>query len=537
MKRETGKSRAERIKLDYHKYRGWLYWSRWWAAIVAVAISGLYGFFVLFGVFGGGDGTQQLSPLAASAVSQVNTGPLSKAHAHLSNCNSCHSAPFGTAIAQDAFKLDEKASSSVQQVTCTSCHSASSHFHSKLNSHAQLIDQNCAGCHLEHQGSLVDLRAVENQACVQCHSKLETFCSGSSSVLTNISSFLETSHSVLSPDGKNTFRSLGIDTGRVKFDHAQHLIPGQVELGRKGGFRRDMLNPQWQQIYTQEQDGLVVLNCSSCHEEHKLDARQTSFADSETSHYYAPVDYEKHCAACHQLTFVGQSSEMLPLPHAAPRAEIATILSSKLLGGKISGTIRMTGDGTVAFEPPGGATLPSVVPNEKQTFELKGDTLQTAVNDVFVRCSQCHQTADVTDEAILQRLAGKSQPLIPQRWLNYGLFDHAAHRNITNCEFCHEVPQRTSTSADAADLRAEDHKLVMIKGPESCVPCHRESSTKPALDLSTEAARQEKLGVGKQSDIASADCRLCHRYHFDRPADSKTSGQSVASIANDEAKQ
>jgi hypothetical protein len=200
------------------------------------------------------------------------------------------------------------------------------------------------------------------------------------------------------------------------------------------------------------------------------------------------------------MTFVGQTSDMLPLPHAAPREETARILAAKIVGGKISGQIAMTSsDGNV--ETPGPAN-----------FGISNTELKVAVQAVYSRCEKCHLSEDLTDPQIKAWVSNEvSTPMIPQRWLHYGLFDHGAHEKISNCKFCHEV-----VNVASADGKPTDHQVVMIKGADSCVPCHRKSSVTAELNLDAPGAPEAYLGQAQQPTLASVECILCHRYHWHR---------------------
>jgi hypothetical protein len=87
----------------------------------------------------------------------------------------------------------------------------------------------------------------------------------------------------------------------------------------------------------------------------------------------------------------------------------------------------------------------------------------------FPGCAYCHE---VTDGAAPQI----TQPVIPDRWLARGGFDHAKHISVA-CEKCHNV----RGSKDTAD--------ILLPGKASCVACH-----------------------SSQGGVRS-DCALCHKYH------------------------
>lgn len=528
MSEENGKSRALRIRLDYHKHLGPLYWSRWTCAIVALVATGLYGAYVMIGVFATSPDPATGPGWFGRASLQINTGPLAQVHAHFeSDCQQCHGSSLMQPIAADALQIDQTTESnspdSVLAAKCQVCHSVQSHLGQTTDDSCRQIDQNCAVCHRDHGGRHIDLDLIASSQCTQCHANLTEACDGqlTAEINSEIADFSEASHATPA----KTFRSLERDSGRILFSHAQHMNLGQVKSGRRGGFRSDMLSDRWQDRYQTGDNGLVQLVCSDCH---KLQAPSGQYAladlsgaesatEMELSHFYAPIDFEQHCEACHQMTFAGQTPDMLPLPHAATRAEFERVLSARLVGGTISGSIAMPMQQALDQEP-----------SANQIQQLVEAQLDAAVEQVYAGCVKCHMAADI-QEPSLRALSPPSttSAMLPQRWLTRGLFNHGTHEKITNCAFCHQPSENEDSSV---------HSEVMIKGPESCVPCHRDGSRPlpqssltggPLPDLRLAKNREEFLGNANQPGVASVECTLCHRYHWHRPI-AKSPGASVA---------
>ncbi len=72
-----------------------------------------------------------------------------------------------------------------------------------------------------------------------------------------------------------------------------------------------------------------------------------------------------------------------------------------------------------------------------------------------------------TQSILSSRDAGSE--MIPSRWLQRGLFDHAAHRNVDLPDIAtSRLPQRSSPRE-----LPEDQQKVMIAGIDSCTACHR----------------------------------------------------------------
>ena len=497
MSEQSGKSKALRIRLDYYKHRGQLDWTRWACVGVALICSISYAAFVLAGVFWQPGDVDKFRPnWLAAAVLQVNTGPLSKVHAHLEkDCQQCHAESAFRPIASDAFKFDVRASLDSLSEKCQSCHSVRSHVAINANAACVLLDQNCAECHRDHQGRNVNLTEVASRKCTSCHTNLNNVCSDSASLAINpkIDKFSVESHATQS----QTFRSLSSDPGRIKFSHAQHMNLGQVKAGRRGGFQLNMMTEHWRGHYTGVGENAVVqLTCSNCHKlqtpsgqvAYEQMSSTAASTDIEFSHFYAPIQFDEHCAACHQFTFTGQTAAMTPLPHAATREDFRQILSTRLFGGKINGHLATRKDD-------------AVVADESSVEKFVEAELENAVDRIYTSCSKCHK--DQPPERI-----GPANAMIPQRWLQRGLFDHGAHAKISQCAYCHVIP---------ASEESTDSSIVMIKGPESCTPCHRSALDESHAAQLSSADRQMLLGNANQPSLASDNCTLCHRYHWSRP--------------------
>jgi hypothetical protein len=272
---------------------------------------------------------------------------------------------------------------------------------------------------------------------------------------------------------------------------------GQVKTGRRGGFQLNMMIERWRGNYTAVGEQAVVqLTCGNCH---KLQtpsgavapeqlASASSSTDVELSHFYAPIKFDEHCVACHQFTFTGQTAGMTPLPHAATKEDFRQILSTRLSGGKLNGQITSRKENT------------SDVDGYQGVENLVEVDLESAVDRVYSGCSKCHK------DEIPQR-AGSLKPMLPQSWLRRGFFDHGAHSKISECKFCHAIPVSEESTASS---------IVMIKGPESCTPCHRSSFDKSNASQMTREDRKKLLGNSNQPSLASDNCTLCHRYHWSR---------------------
>ena len=90
---------------------------------------------------------------------------------------------------------------------------------------------------------------------------------------------------------------------------------------------------------------------------------------------------------------------------------------------------------------------------------------------LFAGCAYCHEVKRGPEN-----VPAVTQPIIPDRWLVRGEFNHAKHLNV-ECIKCHEVSQSTATSD------------ILLPSKASCANCH-----------------SPKGGV-------AYSCATCHNYH------------------------
>jgi hypothetical protein len=111
-----------------------------------------------------------------------------------------------------------------------------------------------------------------------------------------------------------------------------------------------------------------------------------------------------------------------------------------------------------------------------------------------------------SNESIMAARDPDAPPLIPGRWLRYGIYDHAAHRDI-DCRYCHAP----AYAAGAPDQSGQDQNRVLIAGIDRCVGCHRPAESPTPAELLVAGEPDPRLGG--QSLWASDRCTMCHRYH------------------------
>ena len=334
---ETSKQRSRRIEMDYYRQRDLLGNSKVILAIVGAILALAVG----IGVF--------------CSSGAANPGPLIAGHAAFeSNCSECHQAltPIGADSVRNLSWLGIEETESVNHTfdACTACHHDSTdpigdHYQAKMGADWSLRDKNCVLCHADHQGRDFNLTLVSDQRCVQCHQNLDQVCTNQAQTV----QLAQDNQSITGFSSQHgDFVSLQQeDPGKVKFDHAQHLLPGQTGSGRDV-IRLQDLEPEQRERYREamerlrdqggefadleiNDDSLVQLDCFSCHQFGGAPDSQVSMsADAELGRYLQPISFDRHCSACHSLNLDGRTEKTMPVPHAATWTEMDQWIDAKL---------------------------------------------------------------------------------------------------------------------------------------------------------------------------------------------------------------
>ena len=162
-----------------------------------------------------------------------------------------------------------------------------------------------------------------------------------------------------------------------------------------------------------------------------------------------PVNYAKHCSACHPLTFDQRITE--PAPHKDP-AIIHEYLTRTFTAWIAAHPQELRGGSNTDLRIPGAQDLPRNAPAWIAAGVADAERLLSVKT-----CKECHDLGFATSE---------NTPQVPKanlttRWLKRGNFDHPAHQMIV-CSSCH---QQASTSKLTSD--------VLLPGIEVCQSCHR----------------------------------------------------------------
>lgn len=551
---QSGKSRAQRIRLDYFRQHHWLRTWRWIAT--AGAVLGAAGYLAWVSLVPGG-------------VAHLSTGEISAAHAAFDqNCSQCHS-DF-VPIAVDAWRPQPAEAIDQAAAKCRHCHATIEPHSLVFSSAGKQSDQHCALCHSEHQGRNHQLIPATDDTCVDCHRDVTPFHDASSlggqPKLARVTRFSNQEH--------GEFRSLVSDDSvrsRIAFDHALHMQPGQVAPGRRGGMKLDRIAAEHRGRYQRPGDSdnaLIQLQCADCHQFQDASAGRVRSGDFDWGRGSLPVRYEQHCIACHPLTLPGQRDGQLGLAHGRSLLALQDSIRGHLAA--------LASDSNAPFVP-ANDELPIRIPGEREEGLDSGTTtnaiasdaaamtnavpalqLQRVLGNVRRQCQLCHTDIDLDAMVRLPRL--------PQPRLRAGWFDHGAHRTMA-CLACHpgadpnrqsvaselksvlslwqqrldlprDLPgqvtrplERDGTSRELTDSGSSSGALQlpeMTVGIAACTPCHQ-GLAENALAVG-ERSGIEELAIlfGGLSTRAPARCTTCHQYHGDQIGGRLASPSSAA---------
>lgn len=395
------------------------------------------------------DEGQPFTPMEASWIS----GPMSVAHASLEqDCSACHQRPFEMTTND----------------SCLACHADVAQ-HAAVADHPMMALENfrCAACHKEHVGGDAPIEAAL-ALCTDCHADLKGF--SPETKLLDVTDF-----GVNHPQFRATIvtgteyaegRLLPV-TQRVSLDEIDPLkevsglkFPHNVHLNKDGvrGLGRAS-DQKWE------------MTCQSCH---------VAEADGALMR---PIEMERDCGYCHELTFQPENIDFLrELPHAKAQ-EVSEIVhdyyQARVLEGGLetpdapAGARRRPGELMSAAER--AVTLAWA--SEQAERELTG-IMETRL------CGDCHvaRRDEETDDRgrAVWRVEGA---LLQRHWMPKSSFDHGPHFAM-DCVSCHAATE----SKDATD--------VLMPKIGLCQECHK--------------------GAAAGEATASSNCLACHDYHIDR---------------------
>ncbi len=430
-------------------------------------------------------------PLALGRAGSWSSGPLSHKHSFAADdCGECHTRAFAT----------------VENGACLDCHAEiGNHSDSPALAAAGMTGAACTDCHSEHAGE-PGLLARAQDSCAGCHTDLSQRLEQPR--VANASDFAadhpEFQLAMLDPATRKATpvgwqRDLEERSG-VAFSHARHVGEALPEVPER--LRSDPARKS------------EPLRCSSCHQ---LEAGGQRMQ---------PIEFEKHCQACHQLGF----DAALPddqAPHAKPvelREGLRRLYAAQVVAGNAAAVALPE---ALRFRIP-GSTLSDQEQSQAQGFV--DARVRRAEHALYVEpgeCARCHALERDAPAASEESGAGEASlakpPSVPpvyitERWMPQSMFRHATHAPFP-CADCHPAaaayleggdaenprpewslpeagPFALRTEAELQELGLTPSKLasdLLIPGIEQCRGCHGGENARPP-------------------EVAS-ECSLCHRFH------------------------
>lgn len=388
------------------------------------------------------------TPMEAAWLS----GPMSNAHAGLAeDCNACHLRPFEMTTNE----------------SCLACHAEVAN-HGVVGDHPVLaLDQfRCAACHKEHVGGESPIEEA-SLVCTECHADLEAQTANSD--LGNVSDF-GTNHPQFRP-------TLVTGTTMVK----DRLTPVTVRaplnaeypLVEKSGlkFPHDVhLNKDGVRGLGRASDQKWDMNCASCH---------VAQADGMLMR---PIEMERDCAYCHELTFQPQNiPELRELPHAKA-SEVSEIIHDYYSARVLEGGLEVPGAPQSARRRPGTAITDAQREEGMEWAAAQAELELKAIMEVRL-CGDCHVAEASAEPDDRGRTVWSVQGALLQRhWMPKSFFNHEPHFAM-DCVSCHAA----TTSKTSED--------VLMPPIENCRDCH--------------------LGEETSEASASSGCLACHGFHIE----------------------
>lgn len=351
-----------------------------------------------------------------------NSGEVASAHHFFQkDCASCHKTPF--------VRVSDEA--------CFGCHKkVRAHNDPEFFKLEKLTQTRCAECHVEHNGKHALINR-DDQLCSDCHRNLNK--KGVDTKLENASDF-GLQHPTFKPslitfkNGKEQINRVSMkerDNHDLYREESNLEFPHNVHVTKKG-------------LATFNEE-IKYLKCESCH---VLDSGSVKFEK---------INYEKHCAECHPLSFEPSDVTRL-LPHGKV-SEIMYQLQEYYGERALKGDYHSDPD------------APAIVkqgrfPNEDLQAEDRMIALNWArekaekvAQDVFEfsSCIECHVVKKTKENPPRWTIAPVR---INQKWLPKAHFTHQKHLTM-NCGTCHLAQESTSSSE------------ILLPDIESCQNCHQ----------------------------------------------------------------
>ncbi|MEL7462550.1 MAG: cytochrome c3 family protein [Pseudomonadota bacterium] len=380
------------------------------------------------------------------------SGPMSNAHAGLAeDCGACHLRPFEMTTNE----------------SCLSCHAEVAN-HGLIADHPILALDNfrCAACHKEHVGGEAPIEEA-SLVCTECHENLKEMSPKTD--LGNVTDF-GNNHPQFRPTlvtGVTNVKGALVPTTiraplEAEYPHVEKSglkFPHDVHLNKEGVRGLGRVSDQtWD------------MNCASCH---------VTQADGMLMR---PIEMERDCAYCHELTFQPQNiPELRELPHAKA-SEVSEIIHDYYSARVLEGGLEVPGAPQSARRRPGTAISDAQREEGLEWAAAQAELELKAIMEVRL-CGDCHVAEASAEPDERGRTVYTVQGALLQRhWMPKSFFNHEPHFAM-DCVSCHAA----TTSKTSED--------VLMPPIENCRDCH--------------------LGEETSEASASSGCLACHGFHIE----------------------
>jgi hypothetical protein len=309
----------------------------------------------------------------------------------------------------------------------------------------------CSACHREHQGSGLMPRPTDAN-CLACHANAQVMLA-SREMAKKIDPM---AFDFRPAQGRVVFKTPRPERGYTELIHSFATDHPEFQVG--AGKMKDPDTLKFNHALHLTSANIPPVNghkleCADCH---KPDAAGV---------YYLKISYEENCRSCHSLQFDVNNPE-LRVPHDNAehvRAFLRSLPEQYTEFGAKKGIAPANLQNFVQNQMVqirerygSGEELERRIffsdANSGPVTQVAGAGPEGAAN--FPGCAYCHEvTASKNNAPIV------TQPVIPDRWLIRGQFNHGKHFKIA-CTQCHDAPH----SHDTAD--------ILLPTKASCVECH-----------------------------------------------------------------
>ena len=481
---ENGSQRAVKIERFYHKTLDRFTYRKRGMSFLGLLVGIAYSTWLL---------------LSSDGALQVSTGVLSQPHFawNKTGCEKCHLP--NVPIRKDAWGGDRIEHIRDNNKSCNGeCHAVTGHFEARTKT-GVLETESCSTCHREHLGFDRSLVEVYDSECSRCHSDMAAVANHT---VAPDSDAQKTISNFSAENGHPKFASLEKpDPGTIQFSHAQHMRPGQPKSPNGADAKKlDMIPEKYRGLYRDRVDSnqLIQLTCSDCHARdvelkgyeglELADSKPTASVQSTDHMLYKPVEFDKHCAACHDLDGLPHGLDRMQMNEAVK--ELTPLKTLEYLKKRFAETeLDLVPEGKMSKEV-------------KEEIDSRKKRLDAILSDTVNICSKCHQPAKESNSIV-------APSNIKRKWLRDATFTHGAHLMVS-CKECHAEAYQSSNdlydNAIASNTKSkEESSMVMIAGIAKCRECHIQDAQ----------LRAQKFATLKH--VATADCVDCHRYHTDPP--------------------